>query len=1154
MTDTLTQQTILTELTTPDMTTSPVQVNNTSGSTGTTSGTAGTQSASASSADTAGTTQSSSTDASSSADTTTQGTASSTSKTGTTSSGTTGGKSSQSQVGHAVSSAAPTGSSNTASSGNPTGGDSTPSDPNKQTDTTASLLGTSALVAQPTFSAGLKMDTGVSATDGYTSVDVITGKAAANSVVSFTVDGKTVSTTVTADANGNWTFRPVSLADGTHAIVASSTDSFGNPLSATVNFTLDTKAPAVTEGLAHDTGLSSTDNYTSNPTVTGVGDANASLSFKVDGKMVAATAIADATGKWSFTPTGLADGTHTVEVFETDAAGNASMAAYTFTLDTTPPAVAAALTVDSGISATDGYTNNPAISGKTEPNLVVTFTIDGQAITQTVTADANGNWSFTPTGLTDGAHTIVASSADRAGNIGSATVAFTLDTTPPAVTEALLQDTGASQTDNYTSKSAVTGKGDANAVVHFAVDGAAVTTTAVADANGTWIFNPAGLADGTHTIVATETDAAGNTGSASLSFTLDTVAPVVNEALANDTGISNTDRLTNDPTLSGTVDVKDAGSLVTFTVDGKAIAGTATPDANGNWTFKPTGLADGQHTIVASVTDLAGNVGSSTLIFTLDTTPPVVAITSTAGAVNQAISGTSEAGAVVNAYEGTTLIGTTTVASDGTWSINDTFAKGDHYITATATDAAGNATTTAVTDYKAYSEVFTNAAGGDWNTGSNWQSGNAPADGDFAYIGQPVTVTENGWNNWYRGIARLDTVAGSTLLATDGGIHVTGASNIQGAVNLNSALFVNDANVSVAALTLAASKGNAFGAQLIDNGTSVTTVTSTLNFTQGEMWGTGKAVVAAGATATIGNGNEYLGEELHIAGSASVANANLYFGSYQGTTRYAGNLIVDAGGSLSIDDQSQIGLANSGFSDSGITNNGTVTKTGSGTTGLFSVPIANNGTLNVTSGTLDLSSSSVTNAGTLNVSGGATVSGDTVTTIDNTGTMALSQNAWVNTNVEKNTGTIALDNSQLSLTNDTTNTGTITAGEQSGVFALGRLIGGGAVNLAGDGSYVEVNGATDNTFNFSGTSADLKIDNSASFGGTINGFNATSMIDLADVIAGYTRMSYVQGENGGVLSVTDGTHTANLAVAGANQLSSFDVVADKSGGTAIVHA
>ncbi len=1044
MTASLTQQTMLTELTTPDMTTSPVQVNTTSGSNGATSGTSGTQSASSSATDTTDVAQSTGTSGASGSDTTGQSSTASTSTASTSrtstaaSAGTTASKNT-SRLASPVS--AGTSSSNTSPSntsgsagGGAAGGDTTTFDANDQTSTTSSALGTS-LVAQPAFSAGLKMDTGASSTDGYTSVSTITGKAAANSVVSFTVDGKTVSTTVTADANGNWTFRPTGLADGTHAIVASSTDSFGNPLSATVNFTLDTKAPAVTEGLAHDTGVSATDNYTSNPTVTGFGDANASLSFKVDGKMVAATAIADATGKWSFTPTGLADGAHTVEVFETDAAGNASMAAYTFTLDTKPPAVTAALTVDSGISATDNYTNNPAISGQTEPNLVVTFTIDGQAIAQTVTADANGNWSFTPTGLADGAHTIVASSADRAGNIGTSTVTFTLDTTPPAVTEVLAQDTGASATDNYTSKSAVTGKGDANAVVHFTVDGSAVATTAVADATGSWIFNPAGLADGSHTIVATETDAAGNTGSATLTFTLDTVAPVVSEALANDTGVSNTDRLTNDPTLSGTVDVTDAGSLVTFTVDGKAIAGTATPDANGNWTFKPTGLPDGQHTIVASVTDLAGNVGSSTLTFTLDTTPPAVAITSTAGAVNQAISGTSEAGAVINAYEGTTLVGTTTVAADGTWSINDTFAKGDHYVTATATDAAGNATTTAVTDYKIYSEVFTNTAGGDWNTGSNWQSGSAPADGDFVYIGQQVTVTENGWNNWYRGIARLDTVAGSTLTATDGGIHVTGASNIQGAVVMNSALFVNDANVSVASLTLAASKGNAFGAQLIDNGTAVTTVTSNLNFTQGEMWGTGKAVVASGATATIGNGNEYLGEELHIAGSASVTNANLYLGSYQGATRYAGNLVVDAGGSLSIDDQSQIGLANSGFNDSGITNNGTVTKTGSGTTGLFSLPIANNGTLNVTSGTLDLSSSGVTNAGTMNVSGGATVSGDTVTTIDNTGTMALSQNAWVNTNVEKNTGTIALDNSQLNLTNDTTNTGTITAGEQSGVFA-----------------------------------------------------------------------------------------------------------------------
>ena len=44
---------------------------------------------------------------------------------------------------------------------------------------------------------------------------------------------------------------------------------------------------------------------------------------------------------------------------------------------------------------------------------------------------------------------------------------------------------------------------------------------------GAWSFTPSGLVDGAHTIVASQTDAFGNTGTASLSFTLDTTAPVV---------------------------------------------------------------------------------------------------------------------------------------------------------------------------------------------------------------------------------------------------------------------------------------------------------------------------------------------------------------------------------------------------------------------------------------------------------------------------------------------------------------------------------------------------------------------------------------------------------------------------------------------------
>ena len=64
-------------------------------------------------------------------------------------------------------------------------------------------------------------------------------------------------------------------------------------------------------------------------------------------------------------------------------------------------------------------------------------------------ADGTGAWSFTPTGLADGAHTLTATQTDLAGNTGTATLSFTLDTRPPQPSQSgdivglRLQNTGA---------------------------------------------------------------------------------------------------------------------------------------------------------------------------------------------------------------------------------------------------------------------------------------------------------------------------------------------------------------------------------------------------------------------------------------------------------------------------------------------------------------------------------------------------------------------------------------------------------------------------------------------------------------------------------------------------------------------------------------
>ena len=86
-------------------------------------------------------------------------------------------------------------------------------------------------------------------------------------------------------------------------------------------------------------------------------------------------------------------------------------------------------------------------------------------------------------------------------------------------------------------------------------EAATVIGTTTANASGAWSFTPAGLGQGTQTITASETNGAGNTTTASITFTLDTVAPAVSSLVASGTGIA-----------GGSGDL-DAGSAVTLTLN-----------------------------------------------------------------------------------------------------------------------------------------------------------------------------------------------------------------------------------------------------------------------------------------------------------------------------------------------------------------------------------------------------------------------------------------------------------------------------------------------------------------------------------------------------------------------------------------------------------
>ncbi|MDF3656929.1 Ig-like domain-containing protein [Enterobacter hormaechei] len=615
-----------------------------------------------------------------------------------------------------------------------------------------------------------------------------TSTAEAGQTVTVSLNGKDYTTTVSA--NGSWTLNVpaadlAGLSDGSVTVTASVSDKAGNPASADHNLTVDVTVPAVTIHTVAGDDVINVAEHNQAQIISGSATGAAAgdkVTVTIGGQTY--TTVLDAAGNWSVgvpanVISGLSDGTVTVSVSVTDAAGNTGSGTHNVTVDTGLPSVSFNAISDDNVLNAVEKGQDLSVSG-TSANLaegtVVTVTLNGKNYTATTAAD--GTWSLTVpaadlTGLGQASYTLNATATNGVGNSVSNTANLLVDTALPTVTINTIAGDNVINAAEVAAGQTLSGKvanAEAGNTVTVTIGGNTYTATVQSDL--TWSVNVpesvlTALGNGDLTVSATVTNGHGNTGTGERDVTIDASLPGLRvNTVAGDDVINSIEHGQN-LIVSGTSDGLAAGTTLTVTVNGKTYAASVLAD--GSWTAAiPAAdvgaLAAGTMTVTVAGQSTAGNPVSISHDVTVDLAAVAISIDAIAtdDVINAAEKGVDLvlSGSTSNVEENQTVTVTfggktytAKVDADGNWTATVPSADlaglkdGDASVQVSVTNAHGNSASAGreySVDATAPTVTIDTVAGDNVINGSEAAAGVAISGTTTAEVGQTVTVTLGG--------------------------------------------------------------------------------------------------------------------------------------------------------------------------------------------------------------------------------------------------------------------------------------------------------------------------------------------------------------------------------------------------------------------------
>ncbi|MDV4291814.1 Ig-like domain-containing protein [Acinetobacter baumannii] len=395
-------------------------------------------------------------------------------------------------------------------------------------------------------------------------------------------------------------------------------------------------------------------------TITGLTEANSTVTVKDSSGKIIGTAKSDNDGKYTVILDKAYLNGENLTISAEDLAGNKSTIQTILADDKTAP-IGLTVAID---------TAGKVVTGVTEANAVVTVKNAAGIVVGIATADATGKYSVTLNKAYLNGESLNVTAADKAGNATVPKTIIAPDTTAPSSLTATIDAAG----------KAITGVTEANATVTVKNVVGTIVGTGTADTAGKYSITLDKVYLNGESLSATASDQSGNATAPKTIIAPDTTAPSSLTASIGTAG----------KVVTG---VTEANAVVTVKNAAGIVVGTATADATGKYSVTLDKAYLNGESLSTTASDQSGNATAPKPLVAPDTTAPS-SLTAIIDAAGKVVTGTTEANAVVTIKNTAgTIIGTGTADATGKYSItlDKAYLNGES-LSATASDQSGNAT------------------------------------------------------------------------------------------------------------------------------------------------------------------------------------------------------------------------------------------------------------------------------------------------------------------------------------------------------------------------------------------------------------------------------------------------------------------------------